>query len=251
MTSRTLNEETIQIFLNSKTANKYLGGFTSNCVFNLPLIVLPRNAKIYLSVQSASIPYSFYNVDYFNNKLVYNLNAGSDITIEIPQGNYSTTSLKNYLLTAMTGFSIIYSSLNNTFTFTHGTYNFQFKSTSTCMEILGFDENSTYNSTSKVLTSINSINLFTIRNIYIASNNLSLTNINNSTLNLCNILASIPLTSGANSVITYCNTNNIKTVVNDVKNFTLLQLALTDQDGDILDLNGCHWSMTLQIDYTY
>jgi hypothetical protein len=45
--------------------------------------------------------------------------------------------------------------------------------------------------------------------------------------------------------------NNIKTAVNDIKNFTLLQLALTDQDGDILDLNGCHWSMTLQIDYTY
>ena len=119
MTSRTLNEETIQIFLNSKTANKYLGGFTSNCVFNLPLIVLPRSAKIYLSVQSASIPYSFYNVDYFNNKLVYNLNAGSDITIEIPQGNYSTTSLKNYLLTAMTGFSIIYSSLNNILLHSH------------------------------------------------------------------------------------------------------------------------------------
>ncbi len=93
--------------------------------------------------------------------------------------------------------------------------------------------------------------IYSIRNIYITSNNLSLSNINNSTPNLCNILASIPLTSGANSVITYSNTNNIKTSVNDIKKFTLLQIALTDQDGDILDLNGCHWSMTLQIDYTY
>jgi|688.fasta_scaffold163079_1 hypothetical protein len=251
MTSRKINQETLQLFLNSKTANKYLGGFTSNCVFNLPLIVLPRNAKIHLSLQSASIPFSFYNVDYFNNKLVYSVNDGSNITIEIPQGNYSTTSLRNYLLTAMTGFLITYSSLNNTFTFTHPTYNFQFKSSSTCMEILGFDENDNYPSSANVLTSINSINLFTIRNIYITSNNLSLNNINNSTPNLCNILASIPLTSGANSVITYSNMNNIKTAVNDIKNFTLLQLALTDQDGDILDLNGCHWSMTLQIDYAY
>ena len=249
--SRIINQETIQIFLNSKTANKYLGGFTSNCVFNLPLIVLPRNAKILLSVQSASIPYSFYNVDYFNNKLVYSVNGGSDITITIPQGNYSTTSLKNYLSSVLTGFSITYSSLNNTFSFTHSTSNFVFKNSSTCMEILGFDETDDYTSTAKVLTSVNSINLFTIRNIYIASNNLSLNNINNSTPNLCNILASIPLTSGANSVITYSNTNNVKTGVNDVKNFTLLQVALTDQDGDILDLNGCHWSLTLQIDYTY
>jgi len=237
--------------LNSKTANKYLGGFTSNCVFNLPLIVLPRNAKIHLSVQSASIPYSFYNVDYFNNKLVYSVNGGVDILIEIPQGNYSATSLKNYLASVMTGFTITYSNLNNTFTFTHSTSNFQFKTSSTCMEILGFDENELYNSTSQVLTSINSINLFTIRNIYITSNNLSLNNINNSTPNLCNILASIPLTSGANSVITYANMNNVKSAVNNVKNFTIFQVALTDQDGDILDLNGCHWSMTLQIDYTY
>jgi hypothetical protein len=244
-------EETMQIFLNSKTANQYLGGFTSNCVFNLPMIVLPRNSKIHLSLQSCSIPFSFYNVDYFNNTLIYNVNGGSDITIEIPQGNYSTTSLRNYLLTVMTGFSITYSSLNNTFTFTHSTSNFQFKNSSTCMEILGFDDTDNYPSSAQTLTSVNSINLFTIRNIYITSNNLSLNNINNSTPNLCNILASIPLTSGANSVITYTNTNNVKTVVNDVKNFTLLQIALTDQDGDILDLNGCHWSMTLQIDYDY
>ena len=250
MTSKK-TEETIQLFLNSKTANKYLGNFTSNCIFNLPVIVLPRRAKIYLSVQSASIPYSFYNVDYFNSKLVYNVNGGSDITVDIPQGNYSTTSLKNYLATIMTGFTITYLSLNNTFTFTHSTNDFQFKSSSTCMEILGFNENQIYSSALRALTSINSINLFTIRNIYITSNNLSLNNINNSTPNLCNILASIPLTSGANSVITYSNTNNIKTAVNDIKSFTLLQLALTDQDGDILDLNGCHWSMTLQIDYTY
>jgi hypothetical protein len=251
MTKRVKTEETMQIFLNSKTANQYLGGFTSNCVFNLPMIVLPRNSKIHLSLQSCSIPFSFYNVDYFNNTLIYNVNGGSDVVIEIPQGNYSTTSLRNYLLTVMTGFSITYSSLNNTFTFTHPTYNFQFKNTSTCMEILGFDDTDNYPSSGKTLTSVNSINLFTIRNIYITSNNLSLNNINNSTPNLCNILASIPLTSGANSVITYTNTNNVKTVVNDVKNFTLLQIALTDQDGDILDLNGCHWSMTLQIDYDY
>ncbi len=251
MTKRVKTEETMQIFLNSKTANQYLGGFTSNCVFNLPMIVLPRNSKIHLSLQSCSIPFSFYNVDYFNNTLIYNVNGGSDITIEIPQGNYSTTSLRNYLLTVMTGFSITYSSLNNTFTFIHSTSNFQFKNSSTCMEILGFDDTDNYPSSAQTLTSVNSINLFTIRSIYITSNNLSLNNINNSTPNLCNILASIPLTSGANSVITYTNTNNVKTVVNDVKNFTLLQIALTDQDGDILDLNGCHWSMTLQIDYDY
>ena len=41
--------------------------------------------------------YSFYNVDYFNDLLVYNVNGGSDINITIPQGNYNVTNLKNYL----------------------------------------------------------------------------------------------------------------------------------------------------------
>ena len=98
------NKESIQIFLNSKTANKYLGGFTSNCVFNLPQFIIPRVKNMYVSVQSAAIPYSFYNVDYFNDLFVYNVNGGSDINITIPQGNYNTTTLRTYLLSVMTGF---------------------------------------------------------------------------------------------------------------------------------------------------
>ena len=98
--------ETIQIFLNSKTANKYYDGYTSNCQFSLPHIILPRSKTMYVSVQSASIPYSFYNVDGFNDTLVYSIVAGSNIVITIPQGNYNTTSLRTYLLSVMTGFTI-------------------------------------------------------------------------------------------------------------------------------------------------
>lgn len=244
-------KETIQIFLNSKTANSYVDGFTSNCKFNLPVIIIPRGKKIFISVQSATIPYSFYNVDYFNNTLIYSVNGGSDITIEIPQGNYNTSTLRNYLLSVMTNFTITYSSLDNTFTFTHSTHNFEFQDNSTCMEILGFDENLPHSSTSRVLKSTNSINLFTIRNVYIQSNNFMLNNINNSTPNNCSILASIPLTTGMLSVINYNNLNNVRSSVSygDIRNLGILNISLTDQDGDILDLNGCHFSLTLQIDY--
>ncbi len=244
-------KESIQIFLNSKTANKYINGYTSNCIFNLPQFIIPRVKNMYVSVQSATIPYSFYNVDYFNDLLVYNVNGGSDINLTIPQGNYNVTTLRTYLLSVMTGFTITYSSLNNSFTFTHSTYDFSFKKTSTCMEILGFDENVTYSSVSKSMTSINSINLFTIRNIYIQSNNLMLNNLNNATPNNCTILGSIPLTSGQFSVVTYGNINNVRSRIDNIRNFTQLNINLTDQDGDILDLNGCHFSITLQIDFEY
>jgi len=85
------------------------------------LLIFPRNKAMYVSVQSASIPYSFYNVDGFNDTLVYSVGGGSNQVITIPQGNYNTTSLRNYLGSVMIGFTITYSSLNNTFTFTHAT----------------------------------------------------------------------------------------------------------------------------------
>ena len=50
-----MKTETIQIFLNSKTVNKYYNGFTSNCQFNLPPLIIPRVKSMYVSVQSSSI----------------------------------------------------------------------------------------------------------------------------------------------------------------------------------------------------
>jgi hypothetical protein len=243
--------ESIQIFLNSRTANRYIGGYTSNCVFELPRIIIPNNKKIHLSVLNASIPYSFFNVDYFNNLLVYSVGGESDIEIIIPEGNYNVNTLRNFLLSVMTGFTITYTSSNNSYTFSHPTENFSFKENSTCFEILGLDEDIEHVSTDRVLISTNSINLFTIRNIYIQSHNLMNDNINNSTPNSSTILTSIPVNSGQNSIINYYNFNNIRSKINDatLKNLSSLSIKLTDQDGDILDLNGCHFSLTLLIEY--
>ncbi len=38
----------------------------------------PRNKAMYVSVQSANIPYSFYNIDGFNDTLVYSVGSGSN-----------------------------------------------------------------------------------------------------------------------------------------------------------------------------
>jgi len=182
---------------------------------------------------------------------VYSVGIGSNIVITIPQGNYNTSSLRTYLLSVMTGFTITYSSLNNAFSFTHSTSDFSFKSSSTCMEILGFEENVPHNSTTKIMTSTYCINLFTIRNIYIQSSNLMLSNINNATPNNSCILCSIPLTTGQFSIVNYSNTNNVQSRIDSLRNFSSLHISLTDQDGDILDLNGCHFSLTLQIDIEF
>ena len=114
--------------------------------------------------------------------------------------------------------------------------------------MLGFKTGITITSVLKSLKSTLSINLFTIRNIYVSSNNFILNNVNNSTPNNSSILCSIPIQSSSGSIITYSNIYNVYNEVHNVSNLTLLHIKLTDQDGDLLDLNGCHFSITLQLD---
>ena len=80
--------ESLQIHLNSKFADNYINNSLSNCEFFLPVIEIPPQHHIYISVVLANIPYSFYNIDNYNNKLSYRLViGGSYTTINIVVGN--------------------------------------------------------------------------------------------------------------------------------------------------------------------
>ena len=114
--------------------------------------------------------------------------------------------------------------------------------------MLGFVDNISYVSISKVLKSTISINLFTIRNILISSNNFILNNINSNKPNDTSILCSIPINSSSGSIISYSNSFNVSNDVYNTTNLTLLHIKLTDQDGALLELNGCHFTLTLQLD---
>ena len=195
-----MSHQSICLFLNSKSANSYVNNYTSECMFVLPTLVIPKRSKISISVQSASIPYSFYTCDNFNHKLNFIQNNITYNSI-IPQGNYNVNTLivASKLLMG-TNFNIVYNQLDNTFTFTNSLYDFQLLNTSTCFEIIGFPDNITYSSVSKSLKSTISINLFTIRNIYICSNNFILNNVNSSTPNNSSILCSVPIQSSSGTI---------------------------------------------------
>ena len=237
--------EKIQLFLSSKTANKKINNKTSDCIFFMPVINIPKHRKVYASVQNAIIPYSFYNVNSNNNTLMYTINGGSVQTLNITQGNYNVNTLITAITSAIPAFTITYSNSTNFLTFTHSTYDFTFESESTCFELLGFPDGETYSSTSQILTSSISLNMFTTRNIYVASDNFQLNNVNNSTPKKSNILCSIPIDTNHHSMIAYSNVFGIENLIYHAHNLTNLHVKLTDQDDNVLDLNGCHWSMTL------
>ena len=238
--------ESIQIYLNSQMADKYFNGI-SDCEYNLPLIEIPDGFHIYLSVVSCLIPYSFYNINTSNNVLQYSFDGINLTTLTIPIGNYNVNSLLSILKSNISPtFTISYDNVKNKFTFTHPINNFMFMSSSTCLQILGFNNNMTISSTSLTLTSVNCVNVYSIRTVQVNSNLITY-NINKVQKNNFCILCSVPITCTPFSLIEYINRTNFKTNL-FLNRISKIKIKLTDDNGNLIDLNGCHYSLTLQLD---
>ena len=81
-----MTSESIEIYLNSKYANKYVDNTTANCIFHLPSIEVSKDEKAYINVKSAVIPFSWYNVNNTNNKLNILVDNANTYNIQIPFG---------------------------------------------------------------------------------------------------------------------------------------------------------------------
>lgn len=246
--------ESIQIHLNSRYATSYNNSSLSDCNFSLPIIEIPSQHSILLSVQHAVIPYSFYNINSTNNVITIQeiIDETTTIgnTLYISAGNYNAYQLAAYLGTLFPNnrMTITYDSIKNKFTFTNSTYNFKFLTAySTCHELLGLSTNDLYNtSVFQTLTSKNLINLSPTRCICLATN-LQTGCINNNLQNEQNLLCSIPVNTQPYSIIDYKNTNNFK--VNLHNNiFNSISIKLVDDTGRAIDLNNQYFSCTLQLD---
>lgn len=236
--------ENFQLHLSSNFADKIYSNNNADTEFYLPLIEIPSQYHLHVNVVHASIPFTFYNINSSNNVLNYSI-EGTNYSFIIAQGNYNVVNLKDYLMSNLPGFIITYSPITNKYTFTQDYYGFSFLNTSTCLNILGFSQQTiTSNGTS--LTSTQSVNLNPIRCVCICSD-LPSSNISLNSKNKNNILCSIPITTQPNSIITYLNHNNFK--INTYANvLSSIRIQLMDQDGNLLNLNGTNWSMTIQFD---
>ena len=60
----------MDIFLNSKICNRKINNESSDCYFHLPALEIDTmKERVFIKVKSASIPYSWYNVNDYNNIL--------------------------------------------------------------------------------------------------------------------------------------------------------------------------------------
>jgi hypothetical protein len=232
--------ESIQIYLNS---NNLTSGTVSDGEYNLPVIEIPDGFHIYASVVNAMIPYSFYNMNSTNNLLYYSVGS-NNYNITIPSGNYNVTQLISTLTSLMSNFTITYNYITNKLTWVNSIGDFTFLSTSTCLGVIGFS--STTSSASQTLTSINCINVNQIKCINIISNLITY-NISQAFINNSSILCCIPVNSPPYSIIEYKNLNHYRCnlFINIIRS---IKIKLLDDSGNIINLNGCGYNMTLQLD---
>jgi hypothetical protein len=237
--------DSFHIHLNSDDAIKYYAG-NSFCEFNIRNFEISSQCTIYLSVNHAVIPYSFYNVNSSNNTLNYILNDGATQTVTLSPGNYGIIALLNHLRTLLAAdFTITYSTTTNKLTFSSLSSYFRFLSNSTCFGLIGFTDGNKI-STLSTLTSDSMVNLSPVRCICIYSsfqtgNITTIAPFNHS------ILCSIPISVSPFNMIVYHNSSNSKTNI-DTNIFNSVLIKIADQNGKVIDLNNIPWSITLQLD---
>ena len=249
---------------------------TSDFSVDLPVqLLMPENTVFY--VDDVTIPVSWYNIGQHNRNLYVIFYVFSSATskyvgypkkIPLDLGNYNITTLAealkqklDFFLKDETDFTA------NTFSYTINTAknNIEIKASNTMVAIkfLTDDaigdtfvaEQTPYNSLNEVIGNFlpkpltdnwttGYINFQSIRNVYIRSPNLG----SFSTMSLRgdrDIIKKVPVTANANEVI--FNNTMISADYLECSRQTLsrLEFKLEDVNGNVIDLNGAHWSCSL------
>ena len=240
------------INLNSQNATPKNGDFLSSVYFQFNGLLKDESdiQSIYISIQNAQFPYSFYNINVYNNLLRISINSNPAVVLTLTRGNYNANTLITEIQTqltaaAITDISIVISSITGLLTFTKASGNFTlYSSGSTCFKVLGFNPTLDYTSTTSVLIAPYPLNLLGTLKLRIASYSLPISSLDSSVDGNLNILASIPINAGNFGLIMYENTNNIQSTL-DLKILDNFDLEILDDDNNLVNFNGSYWTLTM------
>ena len=237
-------------------------------------VILPENIavnsdeEISVEIINASIPYSFYNVNYANKYLsIREEEIGGanpvDWTLTLTEGNYNAITFLSAFQTAINSqstslgkgftYTTTYNKLTNTATIAltspNSQTNFLFRTGAQerfdCQYLLGFTFEDFQFTTSSSLTSDASMNMSPYDSVYVYSNLGIVNAYDTKTRNLTNILVKVPIISLPFSYIQWENTQNLsyksnRSLINEI------QIQMKDFDGDDIDLRNANWYMSIK-----
>ena len=149
-----METENLQIHLNSRNLKH---GSINDAYFYVNTIEVPSDYSLHLSVLSASIPYSFYNVNNNNNTFILKIGSNT-YTYTLRTGNFSINDFLLELQSTITLLTTTYDKIKSKFTFSYIT-NFSISSSSNCLQLIVFADTNLLNSITNSITYVNCINL--------------------------------------------------------------------------------------------
>jgi hypothetical protein len=235
--------QAIELYLDSQYASVNLNSpRNSDLYFFLKTpIIVGNDHDIVLRVDNFTCPISFTLVNTSNNRLT--TDAGSFF---ITPGNYNALSLRAELARLLPTFTVSFDSVTGKLTFQAGA-SFSFLSSSTCFKLLGFIEGSNRASTANSLTSDYVVNLSGTSLIYIDVPNLTTRNVSSRNGGaFTTIVKSLPVAVPYGSILSYVNNTSAATKLGE-KYISFIQVRLLDDDYNVLDLGGQHFTLTIEI----
>ena len=232
----------VKLFLESKNASVHIGNSRKIWSLNSPIMGSNSN-KLLCSVESVSIPLSYYTLNKTNNRFSFNGISG-----EIPFGTYNAYEMAKEL-TDLAPFTVTFNPLKSKFIL-EGELNSSYSIDAIenhIYNILGLEADTTFISK---ITAPSVCNLIYTSGIYISLNNIENNNIDTDSSNQSStVLLRIPIGQPINTVLTYFNNIGFKNLLNS-QVISQLDISILDDNRHQLELtNNVNWSIVLRIDY--
>ena len=249
--SKSIKTESRLININSANALiKNNGTYNSDVVFKYPGLVKPEQhiTSVQFQLVDAQLPVSFYNLNYTNNTLNYQISS-VDYTITATPGNYNFNSLASQLISKFLAnghtFTITINKQTGIILLATPATNFILQ-VSSMFSVLGLLL-SNHTSSSFSLTADYPLNLLGITKIKIQSVNLNTYNVDSSNNGNSNNIGLIPVDQPSFGLIVYENKSSSKFLLRDNR-VDEIDLQLLDQNNNLINFNNLDWSLTILIE---
>ena len=233
------------VFIDSNDATLSISDAEKIFYLNSPIIA-PAGIRILIGLTNLTIPNTIYNFNSSNNSITFT--QGSTVTVSVSVGNYSASTLTDALNTAISsaGLSITVSFDEDQadFSFTGGSA-FTIDSATMSRQLGLKDQLPTSSGTSYTAQTV--CDFAGATQLYVRIRNVSLNNLD-SRGKTSNIIASIVNNVNYGEYIFYTPPEVLYFMINE-QQLSHIDLELTDQEGNIIDLNGANFNMTLSVHF--